>query len=62
MEVRGQEPLEYSLWLRPQGLAYVIREEVLSQKRGSDSAAALAVPSFWWPNRFGCSAAAPTGC
>src|SRR5947209_1085966 len=33
MDVRGHEPLEYSLWLRPQGLAYVIREEVLSQKR-----------------------------
>src|SRR5450432_1459551 len=33
MEVPGYEPLEYSLWLRPQGIAHVIREEVLSQKR-----------------------------
>lgn len=33
MEVPGHEPLEYSLWLRPQGLAHVIREETLSQKR-----------------------------
>src|SRR5439155_7994924 len=33
MDVRGREPLEYSLRLRPQGLAYVIREEMLSQKR-----------------------------
>ncbi len=33
MEVRGQKPIEYSLWLRPQGLAHAIREEVLSQKR-----------------------------
>ncbi len=32
MEVPGHEPLEYSLWLRPQGLAHVIREETLSQK------------------------------
>lgn len=33
MEVPGYEPLEYSLWLRPQGIAYVIREETLTQKR-----------------------------
>ena len=34
MEVPGHKPLEYSLSLRPQGLAHVIREEVLSQERG----------------------------
>jgi predicted ATPase len=33
MEVPDQKPIEYSLWLRPQGLAHAIREEVLSQKR-----------------------------
>lgn len=33
MEVPGNEPLEYSLWLRPKGIAHVIREETLSQKR-----------------------------
>jgi predicted ATPase len=33
MEVRGHEPLEYSLWLRPEGIAHIIREEMLSQKR-----------------------------
>jgi predicted ATPase len=33
MEVPGQEPLEYSLWLRPQGIAHAIREETLSQIR-----------------------------
>src|SRR6266478_2462976 len=33
MEIPHHEPLEYSLWLRPQGIAYVIREETLSQKR-----------------------------
>jgi predicted ATPase len=33
MEVPGHEPLEYSLWLRPQGIAYMIREEALVQKR-----------------------------
>src|ERR1700693_3334430 len=32
MKVPGREPLEYSLWLRPQGIAHVIREETLSQK------------------------------
>jgi predicted ATPase len=33
MEVPGHEPLEYSLWLRPQGIAYVIREEKLIEPR-----------------------------
>jgi predicted ATPase len=33
MEVPSHEPLEYSLRLRPQGIAYVIREETLSQTR-----------------------------
>ena len=33
MEVPGYDPLDYSLWLRPQGIAHVIREEMLSQKR-----------------------------
>lgn len=33
MTVPGHEPLEYSLRLRPQGVAYVIAEEKLSQKR-----------------------------
>jgi len=36
MEVPGHEPLEYSLSLRPQGIAYAIREETLSQKRKPD--------------------------
>lgn len=33
MEIPRYEPLDYSLWLRPQGLSYVLREETLSQKR-----------------------------
>ena len=33
MEVRGYKPLEYSLRIRPQGLAYTIAEETLSQQR-----------------------------
>jgi predicted ATPase len=33
MEVPGQEPLEYALWVRPQGIAHAIREETLSQIR-----------------------------
>src|SRR6266436_3371057 len=33
MEVPGYEPLEYRLWLRPQGISHVIREEKLSQLR-----------------------------
>ena len=33
MTVPAHEPLEYSLALRPQGVAYVINEEKLSQKR-----------------------------
>ena len=33
MAVAGYEPLEYSLKLRPQGIAYVIGEEILSQRR-----------------------------
>ncbi|MEO7142509.1 MAG: AAA family ATPase [Bryobacteraceae bacterium] len=31
MEVPGHKPLQYSLQLRPQGVAYVIAEEILSQ-------------------------------
>jgi predicted ATPase len=33
MEVPGPDPLEYSLWLRPRGIAHAIRKEMLSQKR-----------------------------
>jgi predicted ATPase len=33
MEVPGHAPLEYSLWLRSQGIAHVIREEALIQRR-----------------------------
>lgn len=33
MEVPGHEPLEYSLCLGPQGIAHVIRQESLGQKR-----------------------------
>jgi predicted ATPase len=33
MEVPRHEPLEYAVWLRPNGIAYAIREETLSQKR-----------------------------
>jgi predicted ATPase len=33
MEVPGYAPLEYQLWLRPQGISHVIREETLSQLR-----------------------------
>ncbi|MGH9445758.1 MAG: AAA family ATPase [Terriglobia bacterium] len=33
MTVANHEPLEYSLRLRPQGVAYVISEEKLSQQR-----------------------------
>jgi predicted ATPase len=33
MAVPNHEPLEYSLRLRPQGVAYVIEEETLTQKR-----------------------------
>ncbi len=34
MEVIGHEPIEYSLWLRPQGHAHTVREETLVQRRG----------------------------
>jgi predicted ATPase len=34
MDVPDHQPLEYSLWLRPQGIAYMIREEELIQRRG----------------------------
>jgi len=34
MTVQGYEPLEYSLALKPQGIAYLISEEKLSQDRG----------------------------
>jgi predicted ATPase len=37
MEVPGRESLEYSLWLRSQGIAYVIQQETLSQGRESDT-------------------------
>jgi predicted ATPase len=33
MEVQNYQPLEYSLRLRPHGVAYVIDEEILSQRR-----------------------------
>jgi predicted ATPase len=33
MEVPGYEPLEYTLWLRPQGIAHAIQGEVLRQRR-----------------------------
>jgi predicted ATPase len=33
MTVPGHEPLEYSLRLKPQGVSYVINEEILSQRR-----------------------------
>jgi predicted ATPase len=33
MHVGGDNPLEYFLWVRPQGISHVIREEVLWQKR-----------------------------
>src|SRR6202050_2708451 len=33
MEVPGHDRLEYSLWLRPRGIAHAIRKEMLSQKR-----------------------------
>ena len=33
MEVDGHEPLEYEMWLRPQGIAHAIREETLKQTR-----------------------------
>src|SRR5580658_10038287 len=33
MQVPGYDPLGYSLWLRPQGITHVIREETLSQTR-----------------------------
>src|SRR5580658_3406354 len=29
MEVPGHEPVQYSLWLRPEGIAYSIRREFL---------------------------------
>jgi len=35
MDVPNYQPLEYSLALKPQGVAYVIAEETLSQKRKS---------------------------
>lgn len=33
MQVPGHQPLEYSLWIRSQGISHAIREEVLSQQR-----------------------------
>lgn len=35
MTVPGHEPLEYTLGLKPQGIAYAISEEILSQQRHS---------------------------
>ena len=46
MQVPGHEPLQYSLWLRPQGLAHVIREEQLSQKRKPHPTPFLHINSF----------------
>ena len=46
MEVPRHEPLEYSMWLRPQGLAHVIREETLSQKRKQYAKPFLHLNSF----------------
>jgi predicted ATPase len=45
MEVPGYKPIEYSLWLRPQGLAHAIREEVLSQKRKPNASPFLHINS-----------------
>jgi predicted ATPase len=36
MEVPNYEPLEYQLELKPQGISYTIRREILSQKRTPD--------------------------
>ncbi len=33
MNVKGHEPLDYGLWLRPNGLSYEVREESLTQTR-----------------------------
>jgi predicted ATPase len=46
MEVPGYKPIEYSLWLRPQGLAHAIREEVLSQKRKPNASPFLHINSY----------------
>src|ERR1035437_6558414 len=46
MEVPGQQPLEYSLWLRPQGIAYMIREETLSQIRKAHPEPFLHINSY----------------
>ena len=46
MQVPGHEPLQYSLCLRPQGLAHVIREEQLSQKRKPHPTPFLHINSF----------------
>ena len=46
MEVPGDEPLEYSLHLRPQGIAYMIREEGLIQRRKLDPEAFLHIDSY----------------
>jgi predicted ATPase len=37
MEVPGHDTLQYSLWLRPEPIAYLIREEKLSQKTSISS-------------------------
>jgi len=46
MDVPGHDPLEYSLWVRPQGLSHVIREETLTQKRGPHTTPFLHINSF----------------
>ena len=46
MEVPGHEPLEYVLWLRPQGIAHGIREETLSQVRKSHTKPFLHINSY----------------
>jgi predicted ATPase len=46
MTVPYHEPLEYSLWLRPDGIAHTIREEVLRQRRKPYPSPFLHINSF----------------
>jgi predicted ATPase len=46
MEAPGHQPLEYLLSLRPQGLGYAVREELLTQLRGAQPQPFKHIDSF----------------
>ena len=46
MDVPGHETLEYALWIRPQGIAHVVREETLTQIRKPHPSPFLHISSY----------------